>query len=121
MTATSFTVTAVTTVTKKRDMPSLWVARIVCRRIPTFLRNSAAGYHQKTGYNGYSGYGTASMRFGSAHLSDWPLGLDEEPRETVVIPLCPRSRVTPVLTVMAATVKVEKRTSERRRKWRTYL
>jgi hypothetical protein len=50
-------VTTVTTVTRKRHIPPLRVAQIVCIGDGTLSRNSARGNASESGYNGYDGYG----------------------------------------------------------------
>jgi hypothetical protein len=62
MMVSSFTVTTVTTVTKKRDIPSLRVTQCCASSHAIYLCNSAGGYRPKTGYSGYSGYGGALER-----------------------------------------------------------
>ena len=52
----SFTVTTVTTVTRKRCIPSLRVTQCFARSRAIYLCNSVGGYCPKTGYSGYSGY-----------------------------------------------------------------
>ena len=52
----SLTVTTVTAVTKKRDIPPLRVAQSCGSSRAIYLCNSAREYCPKTGYNGYTGY-----------------------------------------------------------------
>ena len=49
-------VTTVTTVTRKRQIPPLGVARMVCTGARPLSRNSARGDTSESGYSGYSGY-----------------------------------------------------------------
>jgi hypothetical protein len=56
MTACS-SVTAVTTVTKKRDIPPLGALPIICSSRRTLSCSIARGDALESGYNGYSGYG----------------------------------------------------------------
>ena len=50
-------VTAVTTVTKKREIPPLGALQLVCSGRRTLSRNTARGDALESGYNGYGGYG----------------------------------------------------------------
>jgi hypothetical protein len=50
------TVTAVTTVTRKRHIPPKWVAQCSRRPVPGYARNSARGDVSESGYSGYGGY-----------------------------------------------------------------
>ena len=53
----SSSVTAVTTVTKKREIPPLGALQIVCSGSRTLSCSIARGDALESGYNGYSGYG----------------------------------------------------------------
>jgi hypothetical protein len=53
----SSSVTAVTTVTEKREIPSLGTLQLVCSGSRTLSCNTARGDALESGYNGYSGYG----------------------------------------------------------------
>ena len=50
-------VTAVTTVTRKRHIPPLQVAQMVSAGRRVLSRNTARGDVSESGYNGYGGYG----------------------------------------------------------------
>jgi hypothetical protein len=52
----SFTVTAVTAVTKKRDIPPPRVTQRCMSSRASYLCDSVGGDRPKTGYSGYSGY-----------------------------------------------------------------
>jgi hypothetical protein len=56
MTACS-SVTAVTTVTKRRHIPSFGALQLVCSARRTLSCSIARGDALESGYNGYSGYG----------------------------------------------------------------
>ena len=53
----SSSVTAVTTVTKKREIPPLGALQLVCSARRTSSCSIARGDTLESGYNGYSGYG----------------------------------------------------------------
>jgi len=53
----SSSVTAVTTVTKKREIPPLGALQLVCSARRTLSCNMGRRDALESGYNGYSGYG----------------------------------------------------------------
>ncbi len=65
------TVTTVTTVTRKRCLPSLRVTRYRTNSRTIYSRNPAGRYCPKTGYRSYSGYGEPVDRLLGTLGSEW--------------------------------------------------